>query len=340
MKLLKRLSIFAVLLTFLSCHNDDNSNVVSQNFVHKYGFDMSKSEWQSRTKEGTSTTVLDNGITVTNTYNNNLLHGPTTYSYPNSSIIEKTYTYDNGTLIKLVLQDSSGLPFKEESYEPNNRTIITLWDKAGVPISIEQYEDNILINAKYFKPDNELEAAIENGTGARIKRDRNGEMHYKDIIKKGKLKSRTTYHSNGQIKSTMAFINYQLDGDQVNYSQTGAKLMAMTWDMGKPNGMKTIYRNSHVISEIPYTQGKKHGTERHYNEDGKLNMEVHFINGKKHGSHRSYNDNNTLIQWYYKGKEVSLKKFEEFSYREKLVANKTTFYDMIENMDDQQALQE
>lgn len=340
MKSLKRLSIFAILLTFLSCQSDNNSNVVSQKFVHKYGFDMSENDWESGLKEGVSTTVLENGITVTNTYNNNLLHGPTTYTFANSSIIEKNYVYDNGTLIKLTSQDKSAMPFKEEVYEPNNRTIITLWDKGGVPISIEQYEDNVLINAKYYKPDNELEASIENGTGVRIKRDRVGEMHYKDSVKKGKLKARTTYHPNGQVKSTMSFNNYLLHGEQINYSESGDQLMTMRWDMGKPDGMKTTYKKSHISSEIPYLKGLKHGIERHYHENGRLAKEIHFENGKKHGSHRTYNDNDTNIQWFYKGKEVSLKKFEEFSFREKLVADKTTYFDMIEKMDDKKALQE
>lgn len=340
MKILKKLSFLAILLTFASCQKDNESNVVSQQYVHKYGFDMSKNEWQSRTKEGSVITVLDSGITVTNTYNNGIMHGQTTYSYPNSSIIEKIYEYDNGTLIKESEQDSAGIPYKEKAYEPDNKTLITLWDKSGVPISIEQYENNILVNAKYYKPNNELEANIENKSGTRMKRDRNGELLYKDTIKNGKLKDRNTYHANGQTKSKMTFKNYQLHGEQTTYSQNGAVLLSQRWDNGKLDGIKTAYRNDNKISEVPYTNGERHGIERHYRDDGTLKTQIHWENDKKHGSERKYLDNDTNIKWYYKGKEVSLKKFEEFSFREKLIVDKTAFLDMIEKMDAKKALLE
>jgi len=113
MKLLKRLSALAILLTFFSCHKDEDSDVVSQQYIHKYGFGMTQKEWQSRKKEGTSIAVLDSGVTVTNTYNNGILHGPTTYSFPNSSTVEKLYIFDNGTLIKEVSHDMMGIPYKE-----------------------------------------------------------------------------------------------------------------------------------------------------------------------------------------------------------------------------------
>lgn len=340
MKALKMLSIFAMFIAIVSCQDDKNSNVVSQKYVHKYGFDMTKDEWQNRTKEGTIITVLNNGITITNTYNNGTLHGPTTYTFPNSKLIEKIYIYDNGTLVKQIDHDSKGLPYKEEAFEPNNKKIITLWDSLGVPISIEQYENNSLVDGKYFKPDNEIEASIDNSSGIRIKRDRNGELLYKDKIENGILMSRVTFHSNGQIKSKMNFKNYELDGEQITYSPKGEILMTMTWKTGKLDGLKSVFRNNNKIAEIPYLYGNKHGVERHYNNNGELTMETHWENNKRHGSHRVYGENDTEIKWFYKGKAVSLKKFEEFSNREKLIANKEQYFNMIDNLDAKTAMQE
>jgi antitoxin component YwqK of YwqJK toxin-antitoxin module len=340
MNSLKKLSLFAVLLTFVSCQNNEDSNVVSQRYVHKYGFDMSKDEWQTRKKEGKSITVLDNGVTITNNYNDNVLHGSTTYTFPNSSIIEKIFMFDNGILIKKIEHDSNGIPFKEEVYEPNDRKIITHWDKAGVPISIEQYENDFLIDGKYYKPDNDLEASIENGTGTRIKRDRDGELHYKDKISNGELVARITFHPNGYVKSKMFFHNYQLHGEQIDYSPTGEILMTMTWKSGNLHGIKTVYRNGKKITEIPFNEGMRHGVERHFDETGKLLVEIHWENDKKHGSHRVYKENDTEIKWYYKGKAVSLKRFEEFSYREKLIANKELFFEMIDQLDEETVLEE
>jgi len=340
MKTFKRLSLLAVILTFFSCQNDNNSNVVSQKFIHKYGFDLSKNEWQQRKKEGTCITTLNNGVIVTNTYSNGLLHGPTTYSFANSSKIEKTYIYENGNLIKEISNDVKGIPYKEEIYEPNCKKTITLWDNLGTPISIEHYENDLLINGKYYKPDNELEAAIENGSGYRTKRERNGELLYKDKILNGQILARTTYHSNGQTKSTMSFHNYQLHGNQIHYSPTGEILITMNWNQGKLHGMYTSYKNANKATEIPYTNGLKNGLEKHYNDNGTLAMEIHWENDKKHGSHRIYKENETEIKWFYKGKAVSLKKFEEFSFREKLIADKEQFYDTVEKTDEKIALRE
>ncbi len=340
MKILKIVSFLTIILTLLGCHDENDSNVISQQYVHKYGFDLSKNEWQSRKKEGSVITILDNGITVTNNYNNGVLHGLTTYSYPNSSILEKIYEYDNGTLIKETYQDESGIPYKEKVYEPDNKILITLWDKVGVPISQEQYENNALINAKYFKPNNELEATIENTTGTRIKRDRNGELLYKDTIKNGKLKARNTYHSNGQIKASMIFKNYKLHGEQITYSDKGDVILRQTFNNGKLDGMKIAYKNNKKIYEQPYVNGLKHGIERHFKEDGSIKAQINWENDKKHGSEKIFHDHDTHIKWYYKGKPVSLKKFEEFSFREKLIADKASFYEMIEKMDEKKALQE
>ena len=84
----------------------------------------------------------------------------------------------------------------------------------------------------------------------------------------------------------------------------------------------------------------KNGIERHWDTNGRLLEEIHWINDKRHGSHRVYKENDTEIKWFYKGKAVSLKRFDEFSYREKLIADKENFASIIENMSDEEALRE
>ena len=116
--------------------------------------------------------------------------------------------------------------------------------------------------------------------------------------------------------------------------------MTMSWKEGQLDGMKTIYKNSNKITEIPYLNGNKHGIERHYDNDGNLSCETHWENNKRHGSHRVYKDTQTIINWFYKDKAVSLKKFEEFSIREKLIANKDQFLKMIDNLDEKAAMLE
>ena len=104
--------------------------------------------------------------------------------------------------------------------------------------------------------------------------------------------------------------------------------------------LKTVYRNSKKISEIPYVNGLKQGIEKHFTDNGSLAIEIHWEMDKKHGSHRIYNETDTEIKWYYKGKNVSLKKYEEFSQREKIAANKEQFYKMVEETEDEIALRD
>ena len=341
MKLIKWLIVPISIISFFSCQKDkDDSNVVSQQFIHKYGFDMNEKEWQSREKEGKSITVLDNGVTVTNTYNNGALHGPTTYTFPHSSIIEKIYIYDNSVRIKEIAHDKQGVPYKEEAYELNNTKTITLWDRFGVPISVEKYVNGILREGDYFKPDNQLEASVQNGNGIRVKRDRNGELLRKEIIESGDVKNRTTFHPNGKIQSQISFKNYNLNGAQVTYSQKGEIVMKAYWNEGQLHGTKTTYRNGKKVSDVPYVYGKKSGVERTWDREGDLTEEIHWEKDKKHGSHRVYSENDTEIKWFYKGKAVSIKRYEEFSTREKLVANKDLFLEMVNTMDEQKALLE
>ena len=109
--------------------NKKNGDVVSQQFVHKYGFDVSQQEWEERAQDGQAITMLTNGVRVTRSYENGQLHGTTTYTFPNSSIVEKLFVYDQGTLLKEVHHDSAGFPMREYVYEFDERTIITLWDE-------------------------------------------------------------------------------------------------------------------------------------------------------------------------------------------------------------------
>ena len=125
-----------VLLT--GCHsNKNNADVVSQQFVHKYGFDVSEQEWEERAQDGQVITMMKNGVRVTRSYENGQLHGNTTYTFPHSPIVEKLLTYDQGTLLKEVVHDAGGIPMREDVYEFDDRAIITQWDEKGSPLAIE-----------------------------------------------------------------------------------------------------------------------------------------------------------------------------------------------------------
>jgi len=305
-----------------SCQNNDSfDQVLSQTYVHKYGFNLSEQEWEEMSKEGQVVSMLKNGVKVSSSYENGQLHGLVTYTFPYSTTIEKSLTYDQGNLLKETLYDLAGLPVREEVYEFDSRTIITMWNEKGSPLSIEEYDDEVLFEGKYYTPEHELEGQVEAGFGERIKRNRAGTLLSRDAIENGLIASRTTYHPNGQIHTTSHYHDYQLHGEQCKYAASGRPLMKLNWNHGVLDGLKIVYRNGTKISEIPYISGQKHGTETHYDDLGNLIAEIIWRNDKKHGSSKFYSEESDDIQWFFNGQSVSAERFEVLENRERIIAD-------------------
>lgn len=302
------------------CQSEHTGDIISQQFVHKYGLNVSAEEWEDRSQDGQVISTLKNGVRIARSFENGQLHGPTTFTFPNSSIVEKLLVYDQGTLLKEVIHDSSGVPIREEAYEFDDRTVITLWDEKGAPLSIEEYENELLVDGKYYTPEHELEGRVENACGIRVKRDRSGSLITRDKIENGLLAERASFHPNGQIHTISRYCDYQIHGCQEKFTPSGKPLMTLHWDRGILDGIKTVYRNGCKIAEIPYAQGQKHGVELHYDDLGNLTAEIQWKNDKKHGCSRFHGEETTDSEWFFKGQAVNQKKFERLEDREKMIA--------------------
>ncbi len=320
---MKRIPIaLSISLLLAGCFSTDSSHqVVSQTFVHKYGFDVTKQEWEERASDGKIISMLKNGVKVTRSYENGALHGPTTYTFPHSSVTEKTENYDQGTLLKEVIHDLAGIPAREEVYEFDNRTSITLWDAKGAPISIEEYNGDQLLEGKYYNPNHDLEAQVASGKGERVKRDREGLLILRDQIAAGQIVSRTSFHPNGNLHTISHYRDLQLDGEQQKFTASGKPLMTLHWDNGLLHGPKIVYRNGTKIAEIPYSQGKKHGLETHCDDLGNLTAEIEWQHDKKHGISKLHSEEATEQEWFYKGQAVNQQKYERLLGRDQLVAD-------------------
>lgn len=305
------------------CQSHNSGDILSQQFVHKYGFNVSEDEWQERAQDGQVITMLKNGVRVTRSFENGQLHGPTTYTFPHSGTIEKILSYDQGVLLKELVQDSSGVPISEEIYEFDDRKIITFWDEKGTPLSIEEYDGDVLQEGKYYTPEHDLEGQVDIGSGTRVKRDRTGSLLSRDLIANGTIAERTSYHPNGQIHTISHYHDYQLHGEQLKFTASGKPLMKLNWDHGILNGAKTIYRNGSKIAEIPYINGQKHGLELHYDDLGHLAAEIQWKNDKKHGKSLFHSEDATETDWFFKGQAVTEQKFDMLDTREKFIAEVT-----------------
>src|SRR3989344_6292707 len=105
------LTLGVIALLLASCERKQRENdVVSQRYIHKYGYAVSKDEFEDRKYPGQVVTLLKNGVTVTTTYEDGILHGPCTHTYPHSQTIETYYLYKEGFLTKEVHYDITGMP--------------------------------------------------------------------------------------------------------------------------------------------------------------------------------------------------------------------------------------
>lgn len=308
-------------LAFTACQtNSSLDQVVSQTYVHKYGFETSEKDWKAREQDGQVVSMLKTGVKVSQTFENGKLHGPSSYTFPHSSVIEKQQIFDEGVLLKEQTNDAAGMPVREEVYEFDNRIIITLWDDKGVPLSIEEYDDEILMEAKYYTPDHELEATVVGGNGQRIKRDRSGLLISRDDMKDGVMECRTTYHPNGNVHTVSHYDHYQLHGKQMKFTASGKPLMELNWVHNLLDGPKIIYRNGQKIAVIPYVEGKKHGTELHYDDLGFLTAEIEWRDDKKHGKTLLHTEEATDTEWFFKGQSVNADKFKILETRDKIAS--------------------
>jgi len=310
-------SALTCLLFLACCQSNQGGDILSQQFVHKYGFNVSETEWDERSQDGQAIALLKNGIKVTRSFENGVLHGLTSYTFPNSAIIERLLTYDQGVLLKEVVQDERGVPMREELFEFDDRKILTYWDEKGAPLSIEEYDDELLKEGKYYTPDHELEAHVESGFGVRVKRDHTGSLLYRDKIENGVIVERTSFHPNREVHSISRYHDYQLHGEQLKFTASGKPLMILNWNHGVLDGLKTIYRNGTKIAEIPYINGQKHGIELHYDDLGNLTAEIAWKCDKKHGKSQFHTEESTEIEWFYQGQSVANEtKFETLEQRQ------------------------
>ncbi len=318
---MKYISFFAVCILVTSCQSINSpEQILSQSYVHKYGFPITEEEWDQRSREGQVIAHLKNGVTVTRTYENGVLHGPTMFTFPKSSTVERILLYDQGNLLKETMQDEHGIPIREEAYEFDDRLILTFWNDKGVPLSIEEYKGEYLIDGKYFSSEHELESRVENSVGVRNKRDRSGLLISCDKIENGVMTSRTTYHPNGQMHTVSNYNDYVLHGEQVKYTSLGRPLMSLQWKNGILDGTKTVYRNGLKVAEIPYVDGEKEGLEYHFDDLGNLIAEIPWRSDQKHGCAKFYTEDSQENQWFFDNALVTRDKFLVLQETERIVA--------------------
>jgi antitoxin component YwqK of YwqJK toxin-antitoxin module len=323
-----RIKFYAILGTcgvvglFLSGCRDQKKDdqVVSQRYIHKYGYAVSKEEWDSRSYPGQVITAMRNGITVTATYENGVLHGPSTYTFPHSQTVESYYFYDQGNLAKETHYNLSGMPARETVNHSPYRYTSTMWYAEGSPMSIEEFSNSDLYEGQYFTPANETESRVEKGNGLRIRRDQKGLLVSKDIIESGLMTRRESFYPSGTPESIVHYAKSQLHGEKKTFSLEGEPVAIEEWVNGQLHGKSTYFKNGNKVVEVSYLNGSKNGMEVHYIDGEVIAEEVQWENNKKHGASNYYINGIAQTTWFYDGEEVSRRKFDELNRLDEMIS--------------------
>jgi antitoxin component YwqK of YwqJK toxin-antitoxin module len=321
MKMKVMLVLGAVSILMAGCRNsNEEDNVVSQRYIHKYGYAVSKEEWDAKNYPGQVITTLRNGITVTATYENGVLHGPSTYTYPHSQTVEAYLVYNHGNLVKEMKYDNKGMPSNEKAWFSPSRYTLTLWYTEGSPLSIEEYSNEELMEGRYFTLSNETEGRVEKGNGLRVVRNQQGILVSKDVIEGGFIAKREAFYPNGSPESVTHYSRGQLHGEKKLFAQSGEPTLIEEWVNGKLHGKCTYFNNGTKEVEISYLNGLKNGQEIHYIDGAQILEETLWENGKKHGASTFYISGEAKTSWFYDGKQVSVKRFEELARLDEMIS--------------------
>ncbi|MES2345692.1 MAG: hypothetical protein V4494_07140 [Chlamydiota bacterium] len=304
-----------------SCGKDNQENpVISERYIHKYGYAVSLEEWEANRYPGQIITNLTNGVTITATYENGIKHGPCTHTFPHSQTIEKYFLYNQNTLVKEIVYDERGMPLKEMVQLSPSRHSATVWYTEGSPMCIEEYAHEELLEGQYCTLNNEIESRVEKGTGLRIRRDQNGILLSKDVVERGYVTKRESFFRNGAPESVAYFHLGKLHGEKRTFAETGEPIAVEEWLNGNLHGLCTYFKNGYKYLEVSYLDGIKNGIETHYIDGDRISHQISWENNKKHGPSTFFVDGVAQVQYYYDGHIVHKSRYEEMARLDEMIS--------------------
>ena len=303
-----------------ACKNNKEGDVLSQRYIHKYGYLVSQEEWETNQYPGQVITSLSSGVTVTATYESGILHGPTTYTFPHSQNVETYYLYNWGDLVKEISYNPLGMPIKEKIQLSPTRYSLTAWYAGGSPMYVEEYSGNELIEGQYYTLTNEIEARVEKGRGLAIYRNEMGSLISKEIIEAGYAIKKEVFYPSGTPESVAFYHHGDLHGEKKTFAPSGEPLSLEHWVNGQLHGVASYYKNGTKYLEISYYNGEKCGVERHFIDGQVISQEIVWEADMKHGPSTFYFEGKPVEQqWFYGGKPVSKRKFDEMNLVDGLI---------------------
>lgn len=323
---MKHVKIFALLglvnLLLFGCKKDDqNDSVISERYIHKYGYAVTKQDWEEKNYPGQVITDLTNGVTLTTTYEYGVKHGPATQTFPHSQTIQYYCLYNQGNCVKEIAYDPAGVPTMEKVKLSPTRSSVTSWFGQGSPMAVEEFVGQELLEGQYYTLSNDLECRVEKGAGQAMRRDRDGLLLTKELIEGGYAVKKETFYPNGAPEAIAYCYRNNLHGERRTFAQNGEPLAIEEWVNGQLHGKSTYFKNGNRYLEVAYRYGEKFGIERHFIDGDIVSQEIMWENDLRHGPTVYYVDGRAEYHWYYGGEAVSKRKFDEMTDMDMFIAH-------------------
>lgn len=314
---MNRFWLISLALLAAGCNRTNyDCGVMEETYVHRYGVEVPANDWSQRGESGKVISILSNGVKVTQTFDQGILDGETTYTYPHSDTLERTEVFSHGNCVKEIAHNALGQPVQQKTILSPTQTQIITWYDSGAPQSEELYEATRLVQGEYFSPNHLIEAQVNNGEGNRFVRDLSGGLISVDTFAGGEIVHQKTYYPNGVPQEETPYKKHLIDGQRRTYNASGDPDTIEIWVQGVREGSTIIFQNGEKHIEIPYAHGKKHGIEQRFKEGGAVVEEITWFQGQQHGPAITHFGSNTKTNWYFKGKPVAKEAFEYFSARD------------------------
>jgi len=272
-------------------------------YRHKYGQELSASDWEARGGFGTITTRLTNGVVRTENYDHRQLHGDLTETFPFSSNVARREVYDRGQKVQELQYAASGVPIQKQEWRGDQYSL-TAWYADGSPLAVEVYEQNRLVSGHYYNAEHELEAQVSEGQGFRQCRNQQGQLLALEEIQAGEVRQRTELYANGQPRKVTPFMNSVVHGLVALYNPDGTPELTEEYRHGLRSGLLTTYLNGEVAREIPFVAGKKDGVERQYTDGKQVVRTVSWRDDMQHGPSETLLPEAHRLEYWYRGNLV------------------------------------
>lgn len=294
-------------------------------------------------EDGDAFNYFRNGKTKSKmTYAKGLMQGKKTDYYANGKVEEESFYKDNELDGYTIKYYNNGVVSSEGWYVGGNRQGTFLYyNELGQLTSRYYYlDDKVHGYADYFHANGKpyYSEFYDNGWLKKvIQYDTLGNVYNKSILAKGEGKV-IFKHFNGKPYFENNYQHYNMQGIRTSFNGDGSKMQSNYYEYGNydsiyrswyPNGKlrlegkyeygdkvgtwKYYWPNGTLSETEEYVDGRLHGLDVQYREDGSVDKEINFAYGNIDGTYKYFGDNKQLAAVLYYNNDV----LTGFSYEDK-----------------------